>query len=64
MRLGQWLGLLPLLASLYVLWQVRSVVFLFFAAVLFAIALNRLVRRLQKLGANRRAAIALAIALT
>ncbi|XHX78824.1 MAG: AI-2E family transporter [Stenomitos frigidus ULC029] len=52
---------MALLASLYVLWQVRSIVFLFFAAVLFAIAINRFVRRLQKSGANRGAAIALAL---
>lgn len=48
MNLGQWLGLLALVISLYILWQVRQVLLLVFAAVVLATALNRLARRFQR----------------
>ncbi len=41
------------MVSLYILWQIRSTVLLFFAATLFAIGLNRFARRLQKSGVRR-----------
>ena len=44
MRLGQWLGLFALAISLYILWQIRQVVLLLFAAVILATVLNRVVR--------------------
>jgi predicted PurR-regulated permease PerM len=47
-NLGQWLGLLALVISLYILWQVRQVLLLVFAAVVLATALNRLARRFQR----------------
>ncbi|MCU0542257.1 MAG: AI-2E family transporter [Oscillatoriaceae cyanobacterium Prado104] len=59
--LGKWLGLLFLVFSLYILWQIRVLVLLLFAAVILATALNRLVRRLQHSGARRGVAIALSI---
>jgi predicted PurR-regulated permease PerM len=59
--LGKWLGLLFLVFSLYILWQIRVLVLLLFAAVILATALNRLVRRLQQSGARRGVAIALSI---
>jgi predicted PurR-regulated permease PerM len=59
--MGRWIGLLALGISLYVLWQIRSIVLIFFAAVVFATALNRWVRRLQQSGASRGVAIALLV---
>lgn len=53
MKFGQWLGLIALLISLYILWQIRQVLLLVFMAVVFATALNRLVRRLRQSGAKR-----------
>jgi len=52
-NLGQWIGLIALSASLYILWQIREVVLLVFAAVVLATTLNRLARRLQRLGIRR-----------
>ncbi|MCW6051562.1 AI-2E family transporter [Microcoleus sp. A2-C5] len=48
MKLGQWMGLLALIASCYILWQIRQALLLLFAAVVLATALNRLARYLQK----------------
>jgi len=61
--LEKWIGFFALVASLYILWEIRTIVLLFFTAVILAIALNRLVRRLQQSGAKRRVAIALAVAI-
>lgn len=63
MGLGKWIGFLALVASLYILWKIRTIVLLFFTAVILAIALNRLVRRFQQSGAPRGVAIALAVAI-
>lgn len=54
MSLGQWLGFLSLVISLYILWQIRQILLLVFAAVVLATALNSAVRRLQQLGVRRR----------
>jgi predicted PurR-regulated permease PerM len=59
--LGQWLGLLTIIISLYILWQIREIVLLVFAAVVLATALNRLARRLQNLGIERGWAVAMSI---
>ncbi len=48
MKLGQWVGLLALMLALYILWQIRSVLMLIFAAVVLAVALNTLGEQLQK----------------
>ena len=61
MRLGKWIGLIALLISLYILWQIRQVLLLVFMAVVFATALNRFVRRLRQAGAKRGIAAALAV---
>ena len=50
MNLGQWIGLIALTISLYILWQIKEVILLIFAAVVLATTLNRLARRLQGLG--------------
>ncbi|MBW4623348.1 MAG: AI-2E family transporter [Cyanosarcina radialis HA8281-LM2] len=64
MRFGQWLGLIVLVISLYILWQIRQIVLLVFAAVVLATVLNRVVRRLQRSRIKRGVAIAItAIAL-
>jgi predicted PurR-regulated permease PerM len=47
MLLGQWLGFLVLVLSLYILWQIRQMLSLMFAAIVFATLLNRLARKLQ-----------------
>jgi predicted PurR-regulated permease PerM len=47
-KLGQWVGILALMLALYILWQIRSVLMLIFAAVVLATALNTLGEQLQK----------------
>ncbi|MBI4784604.1 MAG: AI-2E family transporter [Oscillatoriophycideae cyanobacterium NC_groundwater_1537_Pr4_S-0.65um_50_18] len=63
MTLGRWIGLISLVISLYVLWQIRAIVLLFFMAIVFAVGLNRVVRQFQKYRLKRRVAIGLTIAL-
>jgi predicted PurR-regulated permease PerM len=48
MKLGQWIGILALTLGLYILWQIRSVLMLIFAAVVLATALNTLAEQLQQ----------------
>lgn len=57
MKLGQWLGLICLIISLYILWQIRQILLLIFTAVIIAIALNSLARRVEQLGTPRRFAL-------
>lgn len=59
--LGKWVGFLGLVISLYILWEIRQALLLVFAAVVFATALNSLVRRLQRAGLKRSGAVALSI---
>jgi predicted PurR-regulated permease PerM len=47
MLLGQWLGFLALVLSLYIIWQIRQVLLIVFAAIVLATSLNRLARKLQ-----------------
>ena len=47
MAIGQWLGLFSLGLSLYILWQIRQILLLVFAAIVLATALNKLARKLQ-----------------
>jgi predicted PurR-regulated permease PerM len=62
MLLGQWLGFLALVLSLYILWQIRQVLLIVFAAILLATALNKLARKLQrKFKLKRPAGVLLAI---
>lgn len=63
MRVGQWLGIIAVIVSLYILWQIRQVLLLLFAAVVFATVLNRVVRVLQRLQIKRPIAIAITIVL-
>jgi predicted PurR-regulated permease PerM len=63
LTLGRWIGLISLVILLYVLWQVRAIILLFFMAVIFAVGLNRVVRQFQKSRLKRSAAIGLTIAI-
>jgi predicted PurR-regulated permease PerM len=62
-RLGSLIGLLALVFSLYILWRIRQIILLAFAAVVFATVINRLVRLLQRYRFKRSIAIALSISL-
>jgi len=47
-NIGQWLGFVSLILSLYILWEIRHIILLVFTAVVLATALNSGVQRLQK----------------
>ncbi len=64
MKLGEWMGLISILATFYILWHIRAILLLVFMAVVFAIALNSLARRLQKTGIPRRFAIPTVLSIT
>lgn len=61
MNLGQWIGLIAIVISLYILWQIREVILLIFAAVVLATTLNRLARRFQRSGMKRGFAVFLSV---
>jgi predicted PurR-regulated permease PerM len=48
MLLGQWLGFVALVLSLYILWQIRQMLLVVFAAIVLATALNKLARKIQR----------------
>ncbi|MGI8500782.1 MAG: AI-2E family transporter [Hassallia sp.] len=61
MNLGQWIGLIALVISLYILWQIKEVLLLMFAAIVLATTLNRLAKRLQRMGMARGLAVLLSV---
>ncbi|XGV98094.1 MAG: AI-2E family transporter [Leptolyngbya sp. BL-A-14] len=61
MNLGQWIGFLALAVSLYILWQIRQVLLLVFAAVVLANSLNLLAQRFQTAGLKRSGAVLLSV---
>ncbi len=64
MNLGKWLGIFALLASLYILWQIRQQLLLVFTAVVIATALNRAARWMRnKIHIPRSLAVFISIAL-
>lgn len=63
-KLGQWLGLVVLVVSLYILWQIRQLLLLVFAAVVLATTLNRLVRWLYGRGMRRPLAMVITLGLS
>lgn len=63
MNLGQWIGLIALVLSLYILWQIREVLLLMFAAVVLATTLNRLAKLFQSYGLKRGWAVFLSVAI-
>ncbi|MEM6254303.1 MAG: AI-2E family transporter [Cyanobacteria bacterium P01_D01_bin.156] len=64
MKLGEWIGLISILATFYILWTLRAILLLVFMAVIVAIALNSFVRRLQKTGVPRRFTIPIVLSTT
>ncbi|MBH8550969.1 AI-2E family transporter [Nostocaceae cyanobacterium CENA357] len=63
MNLGQWIGLIALVLSLYILWQIKEVLLLMFAAVVLATTLNRLAQRFQRSGMKRGLGVLLSVAI-
>ncbi|MDY7012232.1 MAG: AI-2E family transporter [Cyanobacteriota bacterium] len=63
MTFGRWFGLIALVVSLYILWQIRQLVLLLLAAVILANALNLLVIKLQRLGLKRGYAVFISVLL-
>ena len=63
-NLGQWLGYLSFLISLYVIWEIQHLLLLFFTAIVFATVLNRLVRGIQQWGLSRNQAVVTTLVLT
>ncbi len=61
MNLGQWIGLIAIVLSLYILWQIRDVLLLMFAALVIATTLNRLAKRFQSKGMKRGLAVLLSV---
>ncbi|HEY9726436.1 MAG TPA: AI-2E family transporter [Chroococcales cyanobacterium] len=63
MSLGKWIGLIAFIIALYVLWQIRDVLLLIFAAIVLAHALNILVEKIRRTGLRRGFAVLLSIVL-
>lgn len=64
MKLGDWIGFFCLILSLIILWQFREIVLLFLTGIILAVALNSLVRWIQKIGIQSRGqAVLLALTL-
>ncbi|MGC9527859.1 MAG: AI-2E family transporter [Limnospira sp.] len=63
MKLGDWVALFCLAIALVILWQFRQILLLLFTSIVLAIALNSLVRWLQKFGLERGKAVLLALAI-
>jgi predicted PurR-regulated permease PerM len=60
--LGKLVGFLAIIIGLYILWRIKQVLLLAFAAVALATVINRLVRLLQKkFNLNRKTAIAISV---
>ena len=61
MSFQKWLGLIALAIAIYILWKIKQVLLLAFAAVVFATVINRLVRLLQRWQIKRGLAIIIAV---
>ncbi|MFK8183714.1 MAG: AI-2E family transporter [Phormidesmis sp.] len=64
MKLGDWISLLCFVTAAYILWEIRPLLLLTFAAVVVAIALNSLTDQLRKFKIPRKFAIPTALLLT
>jgi predicted PurR-regulated permease PerM len=62
-RIGKWIGLFAFVVSIYILWQIRQVLLIVFAAIVLATALNQIVKALQKIRFPRGLAIAASVVL-
>jgi predicted PurR-regulated permease PerM len=61
-RLGTLIGFLAIIIALYILWQIKQVLLLAFAAIVFATTINQLVELLQsKFSLERKTALAIAV---
>lgn len=63
MKLADWIGFLCLIIALVILWQFQQIVLLIFTAIILAIALNSLVKWLQKFRLKRGLAVIVALSL-
>ncbi|MGB3655146.1 MAG: AI-2E family transporter [Rivularia sp. (in: cyanobacteria)] len=63
MRIGKWIGFFAFVVSVYILWQIRQVLLIVFAAIVLATALNQIVKALQKIRFPRGLAIAASVVL-
>ncbi|MEO0459127.1 MAG: AI-2E family transporter [Cyanobacteria bacterium P01_A01_bin.114] len=61
MKYSQWLTLIILVICLYVSWQIRTILLLAFAAVVFAVVLNRAVSFVQRWVPARKVAVLLVL---
>ncbi|NJL83163.1 MAG: AI-2E family transporter [Chloroflexaceae bacterium] len=61
MTLGRWVGFLALILSIYILWRLRTVLLIAFAALVLATVINRLVKLLQRWVRYRSLAVAIAM---
>lgn len=61
MKLGQWIGFLLVASALYILWEIRQILLLVFAAVVLANSLNLLAHQFRRWGLKRSGAVALSI---
>lgn len=62
MRLGSLIGFLAIIIAIYILWRIKQVLLLAFAAIVFATAINQLVKFLQaKFKLKRKVAIAISV---
>ncbi|MFE4107221.1 AI-2E family transporter [Almyronema epifaneia] len=62
MKLKDWIALVALVLSLYILWRIRQVLLLTFFAVIIATVLNQLVYRLERVTYRRSIAVLIAVA--
>ncbi|WNZ27105.1 AI-2E family transporter [Leptolyngbya sp. NK1-12] len=63
MKMGQWLGIIALIVSLYVMWRIRQLLLLVFTAIVLATAINHLVQRFQRSRLKRTGAVLLSLAI-
>ncbi|BAZ40456.1 hypothetical protein NIES4101_64170 [Calothrix sp. NIES-4101] len=63
MHFGQLVGFIALLISLYILWQIRQILLVVFAAVVLATVLNQIVRVFQRFRIKRGIAVAISVIL-
>jgi len=62
-RLGQLIGFLALVTSLYILWQIRQILLVVFAAIVLATVLNQLVSFFQRFRIKLGIAVAISVIL-
>ena len=61
MNFGKWVSFSSIVIALYILWQIKQLLLLLLTAVVLAIGLNILVRKLQKWGIKRGYAVSISV---